>query len=551
MRRFPRRPAATPVRPTGEAGSPLATVAAPASRLSLCLALCLLLAIAAGCSYSQDSATREGDRIQAEKVDAVTEFRSNELIDPRDTPAPEEGTEPAIEVPDPLTLSDAIRIATENNRDYQSRRETLFLAALDLGLTRRDFLRPVFDGSVNWQLTDGSELDSSDVTALTIGGDYLLYTGGTLRADGTVVMRHDAAVPGADQETNGSVTFALEQPLLQGAGHSIAFETLTQGERDLLYAARDFELYRLEFVVTITDDYYRLLSQERQLENTRKNIERQNFAYEQAQALFSIGRGDKLSVFRAEQSLFSAQNQLLTDEQAYRVAIDRFKIELGLPTSVEFDVEDELPTVNELVVDLRAAVEAALHNRLDVRTERERVEDQERRVRIAKNALMPNFDLTASYTKNTDAETSLAGLDFIEEIAAVGLNLEIPFDRKPQRNAYRDSLVTLDQVRRNRDRFEDEVVLEVRNLIGALDQRRAQIEIGTREIESLKLSAEKAQLEVEQGTVTNRDLTEAIDDLTQAENQQLERIVDHEIARLTLLRQLGLLFVDASGRVEE
>jgi hypothetical protein len=39
--------------------------------------------------------------------------------------------------------------------------------------------------------------------------------------------------------------------------------------------------------------------------------------------------------------------------------------------------------------------------------------------------------------------------------------------------------------------------------------------------------------------------------LTDAQNQQLDRIVDHEIARLTLLRQLGLLFVDDSGQVEE
>lgn len=510
----------------------------------------ILAILLAGCSYSQDSATREGSKIQAEVVAEVDEFRRTQLIDPRE-PGGAEVVAAEVQVPARLTLDDAIRIATENNRDYQSRRESLFLAALDLGLTRRDFLRPVFDGSVNWNLTDGSELSSTDVLGLSIGGDYLLYTGGTLRADGSVVMRNDSGSVGPDQSTSGTGTIALEQPLLQGAGHDIAFEQLTQGERDLLYAARDFELYRLEFVVTITDDYYRLLSQERQLDNTRQNIERQNFAYEQAQALFSIGRGDKLSVFRAEQSLFSAQNQLLSDEQAFRVALDRFKIQLGVPTSVEFEVEDELPTINELHVDLRAAIEAALHNRLDVRTERERVEDQERRVRIAKNALMPRFDLSASYTKNTDAETSLAGLDFVEEIAAVGLDLEIPFDRKPQRNAYREALIALDQVRRNRDRFEDEVVLEVRNLIGALEQRRAQIEIGVREIESLELSAEKAQLEVEQGSATNRDLTEAIDDLTAAQNQQLDRIVDHEIARLTLLRQLGLLFVDPEGRVEE
>ena len=48
-----------------------------------------------------------------------------------------------------------------------------------------------------------------------------------------------------------------------------------------------------------------------------------------------------------------------------------------------------------------------------------------------------------------------------------------------------------------------------------------------------------------------KELAATADVLSDAQNDQLDRIVDHEIARLTLLRQLGLLFVDESGMVEE
>jgi outer membrane protein TolC len=371
-----------------------------------------------------------------------------------------------------------------------------------------------------------------------------------VRLDTSLAMNNDSGITGADQSTAGQASLALNQPLLQGAGNDVAFETLTQAERDLLYDARDFELFRQDFVIGIIRDYYQLLSQKRQLANTRTNIQRQQFAHDQAVALFDIGRGDKLSVFRAEQSLFAAQNQLLSDEQEYRVALDGFKITLGLPTEVEFDVEGEFPPIRELTIELREVIEAALHNRLDLATERERVEDQVRRVMVARDTLLPRFDLTATYTKNTDAETSLAGLDFHEQIAALGLALEIPFDRKPQRNAYKAAIIGLEQARRELDRSEDQAVLDVRSSVGALAQRRQQVQIGEKEIRSLELSAEKAQLEVEQGSATNRDLTEALDDLTSAQNQQLDRIVDHEIARLTLLRQVGLLFVAEDGSVE-
>lgn len=513
----------------------------------------ILGVLASGCaSYYEGDTLTEGARIQEEKLAEVDAFRRNELMDPRASGpiSPREVLD--FDLPLLLSLDKAIEIATERNRDYKSRRESLFLSALGLGLTRRNFLRPVFDGSVNWDLTDGKGLEPSDITSLSLGGDYLLFTGGTLRVDGGLTMSNDEGLVGPDQSTSGSARVSLSQPLLQGAGNSIAFEGLTQAERSLLYEARDFEQFRQDFVIGIIDDYYALLSQKEQLNNTRDNVERQSFARDQAEAQFRIGRGDSLSVFRAEQSVLQAQNQLVADEQAFSVALDRFKIQLGLPTEVDFEVADSFPEVNELQVDVSTALESALHNRLDLRTERDQVEDQERAVRIAKNDVLPRFDLSASYTTATDAETSLAGLDYNEdEFASIGLSLEIPLDKKAQRNAYRNSLITLDRLRRELDRSEDQVILDVRNSIGVLRQRRTQIELGKREIESLELSLEKATLEFESGLITNRDVTEAADELTDAKNQQLDRIVDHEIARLRLLQQVGLLFVDESGKVDE
>ena len=57
------------------------------------------------------------------------------------------------------------------------------------------------------------------------------------------------------------------------------------------------------------------------------------------------------------------------------------------------------------------AVEAALKNRLDLATERDQLEDAGRDVYIARNALLPNLTLDASYgifSAGTDAFTDLA-----------------------------------------------------------------------------------------------------------------------------------------------
>jgi hypothetical protein len=52
---------------------------------------------------------------------------------------------------------------------------------------------------------------------------------------------------------------SVTQPLLRGSGRQIVQENLTQAERNALYQIRSFNRYRQTFVVSIVNDYYRVL----------------------------------------------------------------------------------------------------------------------------------------------------------------------------------------------------------------------------------------------------------------------------------------------------
>lgn len=510
-----------------------------------------LLLLLCSCS-ARDHATaeREGNRIRAEKVAEVDRFRQEQLVEPDAPVTHREPTPLEIDVPDTLDLHSALMIATRHSRSYQSQRESLFLSALSLGLTRRDFLRPVFNSTASFTASDGSDRDYQDVAALSIGGSLLLFTGGSLdiNANSSLSTSDD---PMADLQTaNTSASLSFNQPLLRGAGHDLAFESLTQAERSLLYRARDFELYRQDFVIQITEKYFGLISQQKKLTNTRENIDGQRFAWEQAKALFRLGRGNSLDVFRAEQALLEAQNSGLDAEQAFSLSIDQFKIDLGLPTTVEFVIQDDFPDVSPFEMDLDGAVEAALHNRLDLRTTRDQLEDAERGLNIATNSLLPSLSLSLGYSAAADPEYRFSDLNIDDsDDYSVGLVMEIPLDRKSQINRFRSAEISLDQASRELDRQRDEVILEVRDSLRTLKQRKDQIELGVKKIQSVTFSVEKAEIDQLRGTGTNRDVVEATNSLTAAKNDQLDRIVAHEIQLLRLQKQLGLLFVNEDGLV--
>lgn len=514
------------------------------------LILALLMLLCSCSARDHAIAEREGNRISSEKAAVVDRFRREQLVQPDAAVSHREPTPSEIDVPESLDLSTALTIATRYSRSYQSQRESLFLSALSLGLTRRDFLRPVFNSTASFTASDGSDRDYQDVAALSIGGSLMLFTGGSLAINANSSL-NTSDDPLADLQTaNTSASLSISQPLLRGAGHDLAFESLTQAERSLLYRARDFELYRQDFVIQITEKYFGLISQQKKLTNTRENIEGQRFAWEQAKALFRLGRGNSLDVFRAEQALLEAQNSGLDAEQAFSLSIDQFKIDLGLPTTVEFVIQDKFPDVTPFEMDLDGAVEAALHNRLDLRTTRDQLEDAERGLNIASNSLLPSLSLSLGYSAAADPEFRFSDLNIDDsDDYSVGLVMEIPLDRKSQRNNFRSAEISLDQAHRELDRQRDEVILEVRDSLRTLKQRKDQIELGVKKIQSVTFSVEKAEIDQVRGTGTNRDVVEATNSLTAAKNDQLDRIVAHEIQLLRLQKQLGLLFVNEDGLV--
>ncbi|MCK6460322.1 MAG: TolC family protein, partial [Planctomycetes bacterium] len=478
----------------------------------------LLLAALGGCaSRYERSADREGNEIMREGEASVEAFRTNLVRPAPDTPKREDRP-PPVEVPAVLTLEDALRIGTECNRDYQTQRESFFLSALGVGLTRRDFEEWVFSGSLSNNLTDGEEIPLFETTALAFTGTRaVLPTGGSLTITGQLTQVHE---PESEGTVTGTASFT--QPLLRGAGKSVAWEPLTLAERGLVYQARAFELYRQDFTISIIQQYASLVSQRRGVKNAENRVASNDYVQRQAKALYRLEMGTQTDVFRAEREHRNAQNALLDAQQGYQLALDQFKITLGLPLSAAFEVVDDIPEPPDVDPTIDGAVEAALANRLDLATARQQNEDAGRAVLVAKNALLPDLNFTASYNAIAIGNT-LADFGAEPDNWAFGLSLEIPLDRKAERNAYKGAILAYEQSKRSLQLTEDNAILSVRDALRRLRQTRLQIQNDKDNIRTIERLLLKADLENRAGKGSNRDVVEATNDLADAKNSLNDR----------------------------
>ncbi len=497
-----------------------------------------------GCASSYErAATVEGDAIMAEGEAAVAIERSD-LVDPLKATGPREDRPPPVEVPAVLTIEDALRIATACNRDYKTQRETFFLTAQTLGLTRRDFREWVFTGSLSNTLEDGEEIELFESTALAFTGTRtVLPTGGSLTITGTWTQFYE---PAAEHTITGTATFT--QPLLRGAGKSIAWEPLTLAERGLVYQARAFEIYRQDFTISIIQQFTSLVSQRRSVKNAENRVAGAEYSQRQARALYRLELGPQTDVFRAEREYLTAQNALLDAQQGYQLALDQFKVTLGLPLSAHFDLVDEIPLPPDLDPTVDGAVDAALANRLDLATTRQQTEDACRTVLVAKNALLPDLDFTAAYNSIAAANT-LAEFGFEPSNWNLGISLEIPLNRKPERNAYKAAIIAYEQSKRSLQQTEDNAILSVRDALRRLQQTRVQIQNDKDNIKTIERLLLKADLENRAGRVSNRDVVEATNDLAAAKDSLNDRYVSYLIDTLNLQQEMGLLFVGRDGQV--
>ena len=172
----------------------------------------------------------------------------------------------------------------------------------------------------------------------------------------------------------------------------------------------------------------------------------------------------------------------------------------------------------------------------------------ERGLLIARDGLRPDLQLSLGYGLSDSAgllkDVTPEGDQWEANAALV---LELPLDRQAERNAYRSAQIALDRARRDLQLTFDGVERDVRSQLRSLKQVEQQIQLQTEQIAQEQRAVAVTQIRYESGDADSRDLLEARQSLVDAQNELIDLQARHVIARLTLLRTLGVLVLGDDG----
>ncbi len=476
-----------------------------------------------------------------------------------------------------LSLDKAIGLAVRHSRLYQNRKEQVFLEALDLTLARHQFT-PIFaagaDATHEVGTVEALEARLDPVTGRlvpllsdnlverhSVRGNGNVNTGWMIRDVGRISTAFTTdffrfLTGGPETIASSRVGATLIRPLWRNAGFKAEMENLTLAERGLLYSLREFTRFRKQFSVDIAAFYYRVLQSRDAARNTYLGYQNFKRSAERTRALVKENRVKLAELGRLEQQELSQETLWISAIRNYKLALDNFKMQLGLSTESNIVLDDhdlERLSIVHPNMTMESAMEVAMASRLDLQNLRQQHEDTGREIKLASSRLKPQVDLIASagFESKQQSAAKLAVPDIDRYRWSAGLNLDPGLDRKGERNLYRSALIRHERSARAIAEAEDSVRLQVREDLRALDQGKRSHENSELGVKLAARRLEEQDLLAELGRGRAQDQVDAQNDLTAAKNQRTQALVEHTVARLRFWEHLGILFIKEGGQWRE
>ncbi len=269
------------------------------------------------------SGQADGGAIPSASNDAASESMATVLAYTPSTPTPLR-----------LSLEDALKVGASNSREYQQRKEAIFLAALALDLARDDF-RLTFANSSQGSIQSNQGVGQADpVNSLTgttnlslsrrVSNGMTFLGGVTFDVVKLLTGSHDSNY---GMSWNAGITI----PLLRNGGSDVVLEPLRQAERNLLYSLMEFEQYKRDFAFNVASQYYQVLSQYDQIRNAEAAYRRAIASTRRARRQADAGRLPEIQVDQSVQQELRARDRWIQAQANLGRRLDSFKIMLGLP----------------------------------------------------------------------------------------------------------------------------------------------------------------------------------------------------------------------------
>jgi len=315
-----------------------------------------------------------------------------------------------------------------------------------------------------------------------------------------------------------------------------------QSFESYLSARHNFEAAKLTaqdardlVVLTVGNAYLVCIADAARIKAVQAELDSSKLSFDQAKDAHEAGTSPRLDELRAQvdyqseqQTLIAATNQLAKDKLSLARVI-------GLPLEQKFELSDTTPFQTLDTPDPQAAFEQALKQRKDLAALAETTKGAEAQAKSAFDEQLPTAKVTGNFGDLGDTVNHSHGTYTAEgEISAP--ILQIAKDRGDRDVA----AAQLEQARAKQNDQVQQVNADVRDAILDIQTAAKLVDVAKSNVDLAREALSEAQERFKAGVADSLPVSQALATDRQAEDQYISALYQHNVAKLSLARALGV-----------
>ena len=378
---------------------------------------------------------------------------------------------------------------------------------------------------------------------------------------------------------SSTLRFNFTQPLLKNFGFKISRKEIIIAKNNRDISESQLKGILMDTIYNVESAYWNFVYSIENLKAKRQSLKLAQDLLAKNKREVEVGTFAPIEILSAQTEVASREADILQAEAMVKNNEDFLKTIINLAAEekgVEADIIPvDKPAFTKKEVNLEDALLTALENRPDLQASRIDVQNKEINLSYARNQLLPDLSLRASYWSPGISGTKIIydpldpfgppimtipggstaalrdAFDFKYKNWFVGLTLSIPLNSFLSRAEYAQARVNLEQSMFRLKNQEQQIFLEIKNAVRGVqtDYKRVHAYKVARELAEKKLEAEEKKLKV--GLTTNYVVLQYQRDLAVARSAELQAIIDYNLSLARLDKALGTTLKNKNIRFSE
>jgi len=288
-------------------------------------------------------------------------------------------------------------------------------------------------------------------------------------------------------------------------------------------------------VMTVGNAYLLCLADEARITAVTAEMATTKVSFDQATQAHEAGTSPRLDVLRSQVDYQNEQQQLIATQNQF--AKDKLSLAraIGLPLDQKFDLSDKEPFAALDTPDPEQAFQQALKQRKDLAAASEQLEAAKAKQKAAFDQQLPAASFSGDFGDlGTTPGHSHGTYSAVGQVSAPLLQIaKVHGDEQVAEAQHDQAKAKLsDQVQQVNQDVRD-AILDIQSAAKLVDATKSNVELAT---EALN----EAQQRFKAGVSDNLPVSQSLSQLEQANDQYISALYQHNVAKLSLARALGV-----------